>query len=142
MSAPLTRLLRGMAGFMDADYGRIRNRNGDRLDQAEWQNALFIKTGIMSKARPGIAVCDAGLKVMSTDSGLPTIFGRDDVTYRACNDEHGIIDDPDDALSVNDSLWLVPGHCDPTCNLHDCYVVIKGGKVETLWPIIARGRAL
>ena len=34
---------------------------------------------------------------------------------------------------------LVPGHCDPTCNLHDWYVVKKDDKVIDLWPVSARG---
>ena len=25
------------------------------------------------------------------------------------------------------TVWLVPGHCDPTVNLHDRYVVVRGG---------------
>ena len=35
----------------------------------------------------------------------------------------------------------MPGHCDPTCNVHDWYVGVRGGKVETLWPVSARGKA-
>ena len=44
-------------------------------------------------------------------------------------------------LKVNDKLKLVPGHCDPTCNVHDWYVGVRGGKVETVWPVSARGKA-
>ena len=79
--------------LMDADYGRIQNQDGDRLDQADWKNALFLFTSIMSTAKNGQAICDAGLKVQSVDSGMPVIFGRDDISYKACSDEHGIIDD-------------------------------------------------
>jgi len=75
------------------------------------------------------------------DSGLPFIFGRDDVEYLKCSDEHGVVGDPDGVLKVNDKLRLVPGHCDPTCNVHDWYVGVRGGKVETLWPVSARGKA-
>jgi 3-hydroxy-D-aspartate aldolase len=34
---------------------------------------------------------------------------------------------------------LIPGHCDPTVNLHDWYIGVRGGRVEALWPIAARG---
>lgn len=131
----------GSYAFMDADYGRLLDENGRRLDKGDWQNALFVLTSVMSKAKPGMAVCDAGLKVLTLDSGLPTVHGRDDVTYAGASDEHGVIDDPDDALSVGDMLFLVPGHCDPTCNLHDWYVGMRNGRVETLWPVSARGKA-
>lgn len=131
----------GSYAFMDADYGRILDQEGNRLDQGEWENALFLLTSVMSKTRPGTAVCDAGLKVQSVDSGLPLIFGRSDIEYRGCSDEHGVISDPADTLKVNDRLRLVPGHCDPTCNLHDWYVGVRNGKVECLWPVSARGKA-
>ena len=131
----------GSYAFMDADYGRILDKDGNRIDQGEWENALFILTSVMSHAKAEKAICDAGLKAQSVDSGLPFIFGRDDVKYVKCSDEHGVIADPDGVLKVNDKLKLVPGHCDPTCNVHDWYVGVRGGKVETLWPVTARGLA-
>jgi 3-hydroxy-D-aspartate aldolase len=131
----------GSYAFMDADYGRILDKDGKRIDQGEWENALFILTSVMSHAKADKAIVDAGLKAQSVDSGLPVIFGRDDVKYVKCSDEHGVVADPDGVLKVNDKLRLVPGHCDPTCNVHDWYVGVRGGKVETLWPVSARGKA-
>ena len=132
----------GSYAFMDADYGRILDRDGKRIDQGEWQNALFLLTSVMSHAKADKAICDAGLKAQSVDSGLPVIFGRTDVEYIKCTDEHGVIADLDGVLKVGDKLKLVPGHCDPTCNVHDWYVGVRNGKVETLWPITARGKVL
>jgi 3-hydroxy-D-aspartate aldolase len=131
----------GSYAFMDADYGRILDKDGKRIDQGEWENALFILTSIMSHSKADKAICDAGLKVQSVDSGLPFIFGRTDVEYVKCSDEHGVIADPDGNLKVNDKLKLVPGHCDPTCNVHDWYVGVRNGNVETVWPVTARGYA-
>lgn len=131
----------GSYAFMDADYGRILDKDGNRIDQGEWENALFLLTSVMSHAKADKAIVDAGLKAQSVDSGLPTVFGRDDVTYVKCSDEHGVVADPDGVLKVNDKLKLVPGHCDPTCNVHDWYVGVRNGKVETLWPVSARGKA-
>jgi len=41
-------------------------------------------------------------------------------------------------------VWLVPGHCDPTVNLHDRCIAVRGGldhgHVEAVWTIDARGR--
>ncbi|MEL6990711.1 MAG: 3-hydroxy-D-aspartate aldolase BhcC [Pseudomonadota bacterium] len=131
----------GSYAFMDADYGRILDKEGNRIDQGEWENALFLYTSVMSHAKADKAIVDAGLKAQSIDSGLPFIFGRTDVEYVKCSDEHGVVADPDGVLNVNDKLKLVPGHCDPTCNVHDWYVGVRGGKVETLWPVSARGKA-
>ena len=126
--------------FMDADYQRVLDSKGDFI--SEFENSLFIYTSIMSKTKADKAICDAGLKAQSVDSGLPVIFGRDDVEYIKCSDEHGVIADPGNVLRLNDKLKLVPGHCDPTCNVYDWYVGVRNGKVETLWPVTARGMCL
>lgn len=40
-------------------------------------------------------------------------------------------------------LWLVPGHCDPTVNLHDYLIGVRGGLahgvVERVIRVDARG---
>ena len=131
----------GSYAFMDADYGRILDADGNRIDQGEWENALFILTSVMSHAKADKAIVDAGLKAQSVDSGLPVVFGRDDVEYIKCSDEHGVIMDPNGVLKINEKLKLVPGHCDPTCNVHDWYVGLRNGKVEVVWPVSARGKA-
>lgn len=131
----------GSYAFMDADYGRILDKDGNRIDRGEWENAFFILTSVMSHAKADKAIVDAGLKAQSVDSGLPTVFGRTDVEYVKCSDEHGVVADPDGVLKVNDKLRLVPGHCDPTANVHDWYVGVRNGKVEALWPVSARGKA-
>ena len=129
----------GSYAFMDADYQRIHDENGEKI--SEFENALFILTSVMSHTKIDKAICDAGLKAQSVDSGLPYIFGRDDVEYIKCSDEHGVISDPNGVLKINEKLKLVPGHCDPTCNVHDYYVGVRNGKVEVLWPVSARGKA-
>ena len=131
----------GSYAFMDADYGRILDKDGKRIDQGEWENAMFILTSVMSHAKADKAIVDAGLKVQSVDSGLPVIYGRDDVEYVKCSDEHGVVMDTAGVLKINDQLKLVPGHCDPTANVHDWYVGVRNGKVECVWPISARGHA-
>jgi 3-hydroxy-D-aspartate aldolase len=131
----------GSYAFMDADYGRILDKDGKRIDQGEWENSFFILTSVMSHTKKDKAIVDAGLKAQSVDSGLPVVFGRDDVEYIKCSDEHGVIMDPNGNLKVNDKLKLVPGHCDPTANVHDWYVGVRNGKVETVWPVSARGHA-
>ena len=125
--------------FMDADYQRVRDDSGNFI--SEFENSLFIWTSVMSKTKADRAICDAGLKAQSVDSGLPVIYGRSDIEYIKCSDEHGVISDPDNVLKLNDKLKLVPGHCDPTCNVYDWYVGVRNGKVECLWPVTARGMA-
>ncbi|MFN3512816.1 MAG: alanine racemase [Phenylobacterium sp.] len=51
------------------------------------------------------------------------------------------VDWPEDAPKPGDIVWLQPGHCDPTVNLHDAlFVVDEAGGFE-VWPIDARRSA-
>ncbi len=126
--------------FMDADYQRVRDPGGKNI--AGFENSLFIYTSVMSKAKSDKAICDAGLKTQSVDSGMPIVFGRNDVEYIKYSDEHGVISDPQNVLQMNEKLRLVPGHCDPTVNVCDWYVCVRNGRVEALWPVTARGMVL
>lgn len=128
-----TELQCGSYAFMDADYRRAIG--------PEFEQALFVLTGVMSAPLAGRAVCDAGLKSLSVDSGLPEVSGAGDVTYLGASDEHGTLADPAGRLKPGDRLRLVPGHCDPTVNLHDWIVGLRGGKVERLIPVAARGKS-
>ncbi len=122
--------------FMDADYAR--NRGGA---SAGFQHALFVLATVMSAARPGLAVVDAGHKAIAVDSGMPLVWERDGVRYTRASDEHGKLEWPTETAGpkLGEKLRLVPGHCDPTVDRFDWYVGVRGGRVECLWPIGARG---
>ncbi|PZR93740.1 MAG: alanine racemase [Stutzerimonas stutzeri] len=129
--------------FMDADYAR--NRMADGSSFHTFQHALFVLAGVMSKPVPDRAVVDAGHKAAAVDSGMPVPWKRDGVIYTKPSDEHGILTgDPVAVPHRGDRVLLVPGHCDPTVNLHDWYVCVRGlggadAHVEAVWPVAARG---
>ena len=125
--------------FMDRDYGDNQRGEGD----VAFEHALFVRTTVMSRPTSGRAIVDAGLKASSVDSGMPAVWQRPELRYTKASDEHGVIATPDAAaLALGDVLMLVPGHCDPTVNLYDELVCIRGDRVEALWPIAARGALL
>ncbi len=126
----------GSYAFMDAHYSKVFNENKNGI---HFRNSLFILTSVMSNNLNNFAIVDAGLKSQSVDSGLPAVFNNPSLIYTKCSDEHGIIEDKNNKLKINDKLFLVPGHCDPTCNLHDWYVVVENEVVKDVWPISARG---
>lgn len=124
--------------FMDRDYAD----NQPAPNAPVFEHALFIKSQVMSRGASH-AVVDAGHKAHAIDSGLPRVSGRD-LVFANGGDEHGILTPRGDVLpELGDTVWLIPGHCDPTVNLHNDYVVVRGGLehgvVEALWPIDARG---
>jgi len=130
----------GSYAFMDLDY----KRNEPDPEWPVFEHALFVLSTAMS-ARGERATLDAGLKAFSTDSGpaRPTFPGW---RVHAVSDEHTtltrIADGPD--IKLGAKALLLPGHCDPTVNLHDWYVGVRGfagpnAVVESVWPIAARG---
>lgn len=125
--------------FMDADYARNLGESGRAVDT--FRHALFVLATVMSAARPGVAVVDAGLKALSTDSGMPEVWQRPDIRYVGASDEHGTMKFGPETASpkLGEKLRLVPGHCDPTVDRYDWYVGVRGGRVECLWPVAARG---
>lgn len=134
--------------FMDADYAA----NERDPAQPAFEHALFVKTQIMSR-NDQRAVCDAGHKAHAVDSGLPTVHGQPGhLSLRFSNggDEHGVLHPDAEAgntsgwlPTLGDTLWLVPGHCDPTVNLHNYLVGVRGGleqgRVECIVAVDARG---
>jgi len=123
--------------FMDADYAK----NESAAPLPAFEHALFVLSTVMSRPAPERAMIDAGLKASSVDSGMPMVWERPGLKCVRASDEHGVIEVAPGAPSpaLGDKILLVPGHCDPTVNLHDWYVCIRSGFVEDLWPITARG---
>ena len=130
--------------FMDADYAA----NAPDPAQPAFEHALFIKSQVIS-VQAGHAVCDAGHKSHAIDSGLPVVLalpGQPALRLANGGDEHGILHPAEaggELPALGDTVWLIPGHCDPTVNLHDWLVGVRGGLaqgiVETLIRVDARG---
>jgi D-serine deaminase-like pyridoxal phosphate-dependent protein len=130
--------------FMDADYARNKRADGSAFD--DYQHALFVYATVMSVPVPERAIVDAGLKAFSVDSGLPLPCKLPGAVYQRPSDEHGVLDlvGCSERPKRGDKVLLIPGHCDPTVNLHDWYVGVRGlgtdsARVECLWPVAARG---
>jgi 3-hydroxy-D-aspartate aldolase len=124
--------------FMDADYNR--NLGEDGRPAQNFEQSLYVWTTVMSHASAGRAVVDAGLKALSVDSGMPLVADLPGVEFLKASDEHGILKLPQgSALAVGEKIRLIPGHCDPTVNLYDWIVGLRGDKVECVWPVTARG---
>ena len=130
--------------FMDADYAQ----NERHPAQPRFEHALFVKTQVIS-AHETHAVCDAGHKSHAIDSGLPLVHAFDDesgLQYFNGGDEHGILRPAAGSTRVpklGRMLWLIPGHCDPTVNLHDVMIGVTGGlrhgTVQHIIEVDARG---
>lgn len=135
-SGVYTEVQPGSYVFMDGDYARNEYAGPLRFEQA-----LFLATAVISTGGGERCIVDAGLKSLAVDSGLPDVW-RAEHDYVAISDEHGTLQ-PRAAtiapLPLGTRLLLVPGHCDPTLNLHDELIGLRGTTVEAIWEIAARG---
>lgn len=130
--------------FMDADYAA----NERDPAQPQFEHALFVKSQVMSSGLLH-AVCDAGHKSHAIDSGLPRVLTLEptgELEYGNGGDEHGILRPVNGNQRVprlDETVWLIPGHCDPTVNLHNHLVGVSGGlekgRVEKIIRVDARG---
>jgi D-threonine aldolase len=136
-SGVYTELQPGSYIFMDADYGR----NALAPDDHAFEQSLYVVATVMSAPAPERAIVDAGLKAFAFDSGPPVVHAAHGLEYVSASDEHGVLRvDPAVARPVvGERIWLVPGHCDPTVNLYDWIVGVRGDRVECVWPVAARG---
>jgi 3-hydroxy-D-aspartate aldolase len=138
-SGVYTELQCGSYIFMDADYGRNRDRDGEPTKAFE--PSLFVWATVMSRPTEDRAIVDAGLKALAFDSGPPLVCDEPAATYERASDEHGrlAVSAATNRLGLGDKIRLIPGHCDPTVNLYDWYVCVRANRVEQVWPITARG---
>ena len=98
----------------------------------------------MSCRSRGYALVDAGTKAANVDIAMPLVCELAGTTYTKASDEHGVLELSPEAgpLRLGRKLRLIPGHCDPTVNLHDWIVCIRNGAVEAVWPVSGRGAVL
>ena len=127
--------------FMDRDYADNEPTEG----APRFEHALFVKSQVISRGDER-AIVDAGHKSHAIDSGLPVVWACDGLVFANGGDEHGLLRRQHDAAvlpALGETVWLVPGHCDPTVNLHDHLVGVRGGlqhgTVERLIAVDARG---
>jgi D-serine deaminase-like pyridoxal phosphate-dependent protein len=130
--------------FMDADYAA----NERDPAQPAIEHALYVKSQVMSTGLLH-AVCDAGHKSHAIDSGLPRVLAQEptgELDYLNGGDEHGVLKPARGNQRVphlDEVVWLIPGHCDPTVNLHNHLVGVTGGldkgRVDKIIRVDARG---
>ncbi len=134
-SGVYTEVQPGSYALMDLDYAA----NQHDPDAPKMAHALSLLATVIT-VRAGHAVLDCGHKSVALDSGLPRVELAG-WRVRGLADEHTVIEKSGEAeaLAVGQKVRMLPGHCDPTVNLHDWIVAMRGEHVEALWPVDARG---
>jgi D-serine deaminase-like pyridoxal phosphate-dependent protein len=111
--------------------------------------AAYIVATVVSNARGDLVMIDGGSKTFSSDRPI----GGDEVTFGLVvdapgakfvrmNEEHGYVDvrESERHLSVGDRVRVIPNHICVAMNLHEQVYGVRGGNVEQVWKVEARGK--
>lgn len=105
--------------------------------------AALILSTVVSRPRENRVTCDAGHKAVSADAGVPTcdVMGRPELIGLKPSEEHLPIEVlSGETPARGELLYLLPAHVCPTVNNFDKAVLVRGGKVEGVVAVTARGR--
>lgn len=106
-----------------------------------FEGAVTVSARITSVPEPGRAIHDCGQKAVGRDHGDPAILARDRLKASGGSAEHGIVLYPPDEspFAIGDWLQLVPADIATVFSLHDFAFGVRGGCLEVVWPVRARG---
>jgi D-serine deaminase-like pyridoxal phosphate-dependent protein len=114
---------------------------------ATWDDcAMRIRATVVSRPTGTRAILDAGTKVLTSDQygmkGYGHVLEYPGAAITALSEEHGTVDLSacPEQPKVGDVVHVVPNHCCVVSNMVDEVYGVRGGLVEVVWPVAARGR--
>ena len=104
--------------------------------------ALKVLATVTSRPSTTRIICDAGFKTMGSSHGEPELVGFSELAAFKLSAEHGSITlkAPSATPRLGDRIEIIPGYSDSTVFLHDVLYGIRKGHIETVWPLLARGK--
>lgn len=127
------------------------DRTTAEIGACSWDDCAFsVLATVVSTAVPGQAVIDAGAKALGREpmrgasgEGFGALLNQPDVVVARMSEEHGILDlsRTDWRPSVGDLVRVVPNHVCIVVHLNDLMYGVRGDRVDTSWPVDARGRS-
>lgn len=128
--------------FMDCQYIEIGGAQNETVFD-DFDPSLTVMTTVINANHPGRLVTDSGSKALTLNRPTPFVIGEPGFSYNAGSDEYGTVtfEKSTKTYAVGDHLEVIVPHCDPVVNLYDFMYGIRGGKVESILPILARGKS-
>jgi len=131
----ITELQAGGGIFMDPFY-----RNVCQVGELEY--ALTVLATVVSRPTLERAILDCGRKTMNPDIHMPALAGDEDAEVVRLSAEHCELKlgPKSQRLKIGDKVEVVVGYGDFTTVLHDEFFGFRDNKLETVWPILGRGK--
>lgn len=109
---------------------------------ANVEPALSIMAQVVSRPRPDRILTDAGRKTVDPTNLAPIPQNIPPYKEQAFSAEHGkiILSEPSATPGVGDRIFYRVGYSDQCNHLHEHFYGVRNGIVETIWPVLARGR--
>jgi len=128
--------------FMDCQYIIIGGAKNEKVFD-DFAPSLTVMTTIINSNYPGLLTTDSGTKALTLNKPNAMVIGEPDFNYIAGSDEYGTItfEKSTKSYKVGDRLEVIVPHCDPVVNLYDFMYGIRNDKVESILPILARGKS-
>lgn len=129
--------------LFDTSYASRGGENSDRFDDFVYAGSVITTVISTPAGRPGRVIVDGGTKALTRDSGNPGFKDLQGVDFEPGGDEYAtiVLRKPSRELKLGDKVEFIPSHTDTNVNLYDHFFGVRNGKVETVWPILARGRS-
>ena len=107
--------------------------------------AVRVFATVVSRPAKDRIIIDAGSKTLAMDvykhGGYGHIVGHPNVTIRTLSEEHGTLHvEGDSDLKIGDVIEIIPNHICPVINLACQLYGFRGGKLETVIPVLGRGK--
>jgi len=128
----------GTSVFWDLGYETL-------LPDLDFLPAVLVLTRVISKPSARILCLDLGHKAIASESPHPRVelLGLSDARFIGHSEEHLTIEtDRAGDYPVGSALYGIPWHICPTVALHQEAVVIRNGRAEEHWQVIARARSI
>ena len=140
-------LLEGLTEIRPGTYV-YNDRTTVQAGACDWDDcALTVLATVVSIAVPGQAVIDAGSKALGREppldgDGFGVLIDQPEVTVVRLSEEHGILNLGTSRWRprVGDTVRILPNHGCIVVHAHEKIYGVRDGRVETSWPVTARGR--
>ena len=130
----------GVTEVLAGAYALMDQQHSVHLPNLE--PAAKVMAAVTSLPEPGTAILDTGRKAMGDDYGFPVIAGHDELDVASMSAEHGKLqwhDNADVSLSLGNKIWFTPMDIGACVNVYDYIQAVRGGRLEAVLAISARG---
>ncbi len=110
--------------------------------------AASVLVTVVSRAESDRMIVDGGSKTFSSDRlssggpGFGQVMEAPGAAFHKMNEEHGFVDlgQAERSFQIGEKVRIIPNHICVAVNLHEYVYGVRGGKVEEVWSVEARGK--